>query len=531
MSKEILLLSPPYPPEGRKRIPPLGITSIAGYLEENGYRGKIELVDGFYLAMKHGFEKSLKMVREKIKSDKPFVVGCSVLYTNEKEALEIIKTAKKVGAHVIVGSHQATASHDTYSKLVTAVVRGEGELTTKELMDALFDSLELHGIKGITFYDGEKVVVNPERKFVDLNNLPPPAFHLLQSAGEYDLMLVEESRGCCFRCTFCSIAEMYSDYRLKSAERIRLEVEKIVELDIRDVELIGELVLLHEDRALKIAEVMEEFGCGWKIDGHPALVVKHKKILPTLAKKGLKVIETGIESGNQQSLNVYNKQTTPKINAEAIQTILSAGIFPLIDFINFEPYLTMKDLEENIRFVLRYLRLLSKAPSYPLENVFKPWIPIPGTRLFKKASSENLVVTAEKGGTSISYLKMTNAQHFFQFKDEKVQKVADLIDYFLKHYGQRYYRLLEQFIKEETILSEGPKAEALAVVPAYILCMAYAVVRNDILTGEAIIDSYSQQRLDAIERGDYEKEPAIPLPAGIWEKIVSAFRQLAPSAA
>ena len=530
MSKEILLLSPPYPPEGRRTIPPLGIASLAGYLEENGYRGKIELVDGFYLAVKHGFEKSLKMVREKIERDKPFVVGCSVLYTNEKEALEIIKTTKKAGAHIIVGGHQATASHDAYSKLVTAVVRGEGELTIKELMDALFNSLELHGIKGITFYDGEKVVVNPDREQVDLNKLPPPAFHLLQSPSKYDLLLIEESRGCCFKCSFCSIAEMYPSYRLKSPERIRQEVENIVEFGIRDIDLIGELVLLDEDRALKIADVMDGFGCGWKIDGHPTLVVKHKKILPILAKKGLKVIETGVESGNQHSLDVYNKQTTPRTNEEAVQAILAADIFPLIDFINFEPYLTMKDLDGNIRFIMRHLRLLSKAPSYPLENIFKPWIPIPGTRLFEKADKERLVVSAKEDDPTVTYLKMTNAQHFFKFKDNKVPRVVDLINYFLERYGERYHRSVEQFIKEETILSESPRAEALAVIPAYILCLAYAVVKNNI-SGERIVDWYCQQSLDAIEKGEYEKELSpLPLPPGSWEKINSVFRQLAPSA-
>jgi radical SAM superfamily enzyme YgiQ (UPF0313 family) len=137
MSKEILLVSPPYPPEGRKAIPPVGIASLAGYLEENGYRDRIELIDGFHLARKYGFTKSLNVVRKKIQEDKPFIAGCTVLYTSEKEALEIIKAAKKAGSCVLVGGHQATVDHESYSKLATAVVRGEGELTTKELIDAL----------------------------------------------------------------------------------------------------------------------------------------------------------------------------------------------------------------------------------------------------------------------------------------------------------------------------------------------------------------------------------------------------------
>jgi len=127
-------------------------------------------------------------------------------------------------------------------------------------------------------------------------------------------------------------------------------------------------------------------------------------------------------------------------------------------------------------------------------------------------------------------LKMTNARHFFKFKDEKIQRVADLINYFLEMYGKRYHRLLDQFIKEETILSESPRAEALAVIPAYILCMAYAVVKNDIL-GEGIVDWYCQESLDAAEKGEYEKELSpLPLPPRSSAKIERVFRQLAPSA-
>jgi len=528
LSKEILLISPPYPPEGRKPVPPLGIASIAGYLEENGYRGKVELADGFYLAEKHGYRESLRMLAATIEKEKPFVVGCSVLHTNEDEANEIMRSAKKTGSHIIVGSHRATADHESYSRLVTAVVRGEGEITTKELMDALFKGKALREIDGITFLDNGKVVVNPDRRLADLNELPPPAFHLLPPASDYDSLPVEESRGCCFKCSFCSIAEMYPSYRLKSPRRIRSEVQRIVGLGIKSIKLIGELVLLDENRALEIADMMSEFGCNWKMDGHPTLVIKQKKILPILAEKGLKVIEMGVESGNQNSLNLYAKQTTPRISQEAIDLVLASGIFPLIDFINFEPYLTMKDLEDNIRFIMRNLRLLSEAPSYPLENIFKPWIPIPGTPLFEKATKEKLVISIEKTDTT-SYLKMRNAQHYFIFRDNKVKRVTDIIDYFVKRYGERYYQMLGEVVTEESLLSQSPKAVALAIIPAYILCMAYALVENDVYAG-GVVDWYCQQRLDAIERGDYEDNLSpSPVSAENWERILKIFKKLAPS--
>ena len=529
MSREILLISPPYPPEGRRAGPPLGIASIASYLEENGYRGKVELIDGFYLARKHGYDKSLGMISSVIEKQKPAVVGCSLLHTNEEEVLAIADLAKKTGCRVVLGGHRATAAHRFYSGLVSAVVRGEGEVTAKELMDAFFAGEELDRVQGITFRKGGSIVANPDRGPVNLDELPPPAFHLLPDAKEYDSLPVEESRGCCFSCSFCSICGMHRNYRVKSTRRIRSEVERIVSLGSRAVKLIGELVLLNEERALQIADTMEELGCGWKIDGHPVLVVKQKRILPTLAQKGLKVIEMGVESGNQNSLNRYRKETNPKTNQEAIDLVLAAGIFPLVDFINLEPYLSMKDLEENIRFIMRNLRVLSDAPSYPLENIFKPWIPIPDTPLFDRANRDGLVIDSEKKDTT-SYLKMRKAQHYFVFKDKKVGVVADYLDYFVKRYGERYRQLLDRVETEDSVLSQSPKAVDLAVIPAYVLCMAYALVENDI-RAEEVIDWYSLQRLDAVEKGDQEEVLSLaPLSTDEWERILKTFRNLAPGA-
>lgn len=78
---------------------------------------------------------------------------------------------------------------------------------------------------------------------------------------------------------------MYPHYRLKNPERIRIEVKRAKELGAKLIEVIGELVLLDESRALKIADAMEEFGFEWHTDAHPKLILKQKDLLPKLRKK------------------------------------------------------------------------------------------------------------------------------------------------------------------------------------------------------------------------------------------------------
>lgn len=516
MNKDICLIIPPYPSEMRDVAPPLGIASIASYLEKNGYIDKVEIIDGGLLEKNHGYDKSLKIIKEKIKKEKPIIVGCSVLYTNEKEAYEIIKVANDVGSYSIVGNYMAVDAFRSDIK-VTAIVRGEGEITTKELIDNILSDKELYGLKGITFSDGKKIVKNPDRALADLNELPPPAFHLISSIKDYDYLSLEESRGCCFSCSFCSIKEIYSGYRLKLPGRIRTEVENISKLGMNRIDVIGELVLLDGKRAVEIGDAMREFDCDWKINAHPTLVVKRKDILPLLSKRRLKIIETAVESGCQHSLDVYNKQTTPEVNDEAIAAIVKADILPFIDFINFHPYLTMDDLRENIRFIMRHLPLFSKAPYYPEDNVFKPWIPVPRTPLFDRVNKDNLI---KQGEDKDSFIRMKYAPYTFTFKNKDVEGVADLIDYFLKRYGKRYHQLLQPIIDDGSIFVESPKVATLAIIPAFILCMSYALVKSKI-PGEEIVDWYCKQRFEAIERGRYDTElPATPY---YKEKIETMF--------
>jgi radical SAM superfamily enzyme YgiQ (UPF0313 family) len=506
MGKDIWLINPPYPSEMRDAAPPLGIVSIASYLEKNGYKNKIEIIDGFLLEKKHGYDKSLKIIKEKIKKERPLIIGCSVLYTNEKEAYEIIKVANEVGSYSIVGNYMAIDTYRSNHK-VTAIVRGEGEITTKEIIDNILRGKGLYDVKGVTFRDGNKIVENPDRALADLNELPPPAFHLIPSIKDYDYLSLEESRGCCFSCSFCSIKEIYRGYRLKSPRRIRSEVENISKLGINRVDVIGELVLLDGKRAVEIGDAMREFGCDWKINAHPTMVTKRKDILPLLSKRRLKIIETAVESGCQNSFDVFNKQTTPELNEEAIEAVIKTDILPFIDFINFHPYLTMDDLRENIRFVMRHLPLFTKAPYYPEDNIFKPWIPVPRTPLFDRANKDNLI---KRGDDKDSFIWMKYAPYTFTFKDKDVEGVTDLIDYFLKGYGKRYHRLLQPIIDEGAIFVENPKVAAMAIIPAFILCMSYALVKSKI-TGKEIIDWYCQQRFEAIEQGRYDTElPATP---------------------
>lgn len=477
MSENIMLVNPPVRLD-RQIVQPLGIASIAGQLKRAGY-SSISIIDGCYLVKKHGYERSFQIIREEIERTRPLIVGCTLHSSILEETERICEYAFKSDSHVIIGGHGATACHEVSamnfytraracnSSSITAVVRGEGEETAKQLVDALFQHRSLYGIQGVTFHDGNGVVVNPGRELLDMNTLEPPAMDLLPPADEYGGWFnIEESRGCVFHCSFCSIRGMYPVARLKDPERIRIEVEQARELGAEKVYLTGELTLLDTGRAIAISDIMRSYGLQWSTSAHPSLISKAKSILPALKDSGLVCLEVGIEAGSQRSLDVFNKGTTPKKNRLAMRILEREGISQWLHFIPFHPYMNMRDLYENVMFMTRNSSNFLGRPNYP-DYLSHAWVPAEGTALFERAQKEGLIT--RRGG-----------KEYVRYEDKRVIEAKRSYDrYFLKKYGREYYRLHGELIKmidnmNSEDLHENKKFMLIGTLPLSALYVAYA---------------------------------------------------------
>lgn len=118
---------------------------------------------------------------------------------------------------------------------VDIVIRGEGELTCAEVLDALGGRLagrngdlsDLRDVAGIAFRDGDEIVRTPDRpRIADLDILPSPYLTGLfqeQAEATVSLIILETNRGCPYGCTFC-------DWGSATQSRIRkFSMERVVE--------------------------------------------------------------------------------------------------------------------------------------------------------------------------------------------------------------------------------------------------------------------------------------------------------------
>lgn len=130
MTQDILLLNPQVPGE-KRTYPPLGIAQIAGYAIEHGYGNRVKIVDGQYLAQKYGWHEAGGAVKKEIEGGEIKVFGTSVHQGNVAVPLAFSMMSRIRGLDTILGGHYATLAHKSLAEYVTAIVRGDGEITSK----------------------------------------------------------------------------------------------------------------------------------------------------------------------------------------------------------------------------------------------------------------------------------------------------------------------------------------------------------------------------------------------------------------
>jgi len=157
--------------------PPYGILQLAAFLESKNKDVEIEVLDCQAQSL------DWKELEKHIESYQPDIVASSALATcNTYVAIRTLETAKKVKPNVLTiagGQHfTATAqeSLETYPE-IDVVVRGEGEQTLVELVQAASRDSSFSRIKGVSFRHNKKVLHNPPRPLIENLGSSQVPFH------------------------------------------------------------------------------------------------------------------------------------------------------------------------------------------------------------------------------------------------------------------------------------------------------------------------------------------------------------------
>jgi len=360
--------------------PPIGLAIIAAVLEKQGYR--VSLLDANAL----GLEPD-DMLVQVVDTD---VIGLTAFTPTVGAAIAIggrLKRFKPELTVILGGVHATLLPGETLARApdIDIIVRGEGEDTIVELLRALEQNTPLEDIAGISFRRGENVVnTAPRAGTVDIESLPFPAYHLLPlhqyrphppHGREMPFAAIITSRGCPYRCAYCSKPVFGNKYRAQSPERVVAEIAFLKDsFGIRELAFYDDVFTLNERRTHEIAEGMIQrgFHLPWTCETRVNLV--NKEMLQHLRQAGCYAIAYGIESASPRILNTLHKDITIAQVEKAVSTSREAGLRTIGYMMIGSPGETPDTIRKTIQFA-RQLKLDFAQ--------FSITTPFPGTELYE----------------------------------------------------------------------------------------------------------------------------------------------------
>lgn len=379
--------------------PPYGIIQLAAYLEREVKDIEIEVLDC------NAQQVDWEGLERKIESFNPNIVASSALATcNTYLIVRTLETAKKVSPDILTvtgGQHfTATAqeSLETFPE-IDVIVRGEGEQTFTELVKNADKRSSFSRIKGISFRHKRKIIHNPNRPLIqNLEELPYPGYHFVKDivhkyhfaamAGQKaPYALIEGSRGCTHRCTFCTQWRHWQGmFRTKSPKRVADEMEfcyrnygsRFIWLT-DDNSSLGKRASSLADELLQ-REIADDLM--WFMQLRCDDVVKNRELLPKMRKAGLRWVLLGVESPKQSTLESFKKGITAEDAKKAVRLLRENDIFAHAMLIIGE----RKDTTKSIADLREFVNELD--PDFAIFAILTPF---PGTEIFDEAKQNGWI--------------------------------------------------------------------------------------------------------------------------------------------
>ncbi len=419
---KILLVKPRYHEVHYKKMwsskmPPLGILYIASVLLKNDFKVKVLDMEAL------GYDTD--QLREYLLKEKPDVVGVSTTTPIIKNTIECIRTIRMVltEAVIVVGGPHVTLEPEHSLKTMLElnfILRGEAEHTFLELVQCLAEARgidEIKKIPGIGFLRENGTFISKKTPLIEnLDKLPFPAFELVDMTRYGDSLsfkkktfMMMASRGCPYACTFCSEPLLYGHkFRARSPENVVEEIETLVKrCGIKHIVFSDSTFNYNMERVEQICDLIieKQLRFEWRIKARVDYV--NKKMLKKLKQANCRIISYGVESAQQESLNLLQKAFTIEQVKSAFKLTKEAGIEILGYFILGLPNETNKQLKNTISFAKKL------NPDYVTFTMATPW---PKTRFTESVS--NHIITKDWS----EFWQKNCVTDFPQISNKEIQK-------------------------------------------------------------------------------------------------------------
>ncbi|MBU4331847.1 B12-binding domain-containing radical SAM protein [Patescibacteria group bacterium] len=398
----------------RAGLPFLGIGYVSRHLLNDGH--DVKIVDA------HTHLWDVDKTVEEILKLKPDAVGVTGSTNNRFQAIELIRALKCRKPDLFIfagGAHFSLTHEDAMDKVneLDAIVRGEGEVTTVELIRALEGRVKIENVLGVTYrkfpisnfqfpnkfqtlkpksqiLNVDGYVVNPTRPLTEnIDELMTPAWELFdmelyqRTMDDTNIRSVGviSSRGCPNRCVFCSNAVFgLGRLRLRSPEKFIDEVEYLHKnFGYSGFDFWDDTMTISKEHVRAICDEIKKRKLNIKWYARARVNTVDKELLKYMYDAGCIRISYGVESGSPRILKIIKKNITLKQVRQAVRWSSEVGMLVTVNFMVNLPYERWDDLRMTVDLMKELKQIPRVNPCYGFTIVY------PGTEMESWARKES----------------------------------------------------------------------------------------------------------------------------------------------
>lgn len=365
---------------------PLGIAYLHSYLEKHQHQVETLFLNDY------PFQECFDKIREALTTFKPDYVGFNILTPNRTSSFKLIEHIhENYQCKILIGGIHVTVMYEQilqkYPFLIAVI--GEGEQTTRELLEASSNGLSLRSIKGIAFVDNGIVTKTEARELIeDLDSLPFPKHEIFFSEARTMGNLLT-SRGCPFKCSFCVLDRVSQQrVRYRSVNNVVDEIEYMVKAfpQLQTIWIHDDNFFLKNQRAVEICEEIVRRGIQKRFICSGRFKPFTKELVEALEKAGFVQILFGLESGSETILNSCHKCITRKDVIDALKLLrksrIEATAFLIVGLYG--------ENDQTVRETIDFVKTMQKV-KYTYYDDIGVILTYPGTEIYEIARKNGMI--------------------------------------------------------------------------------------------------------------------------------------------
>lgn len=384
----------------------IGQYAIASYLRQRDFKAFV---------YSGNVQDCKRVIANEIKNGNTYIFGFYAAADNIRVVEHVIYWIKNTYPEciTIIGGPQVAGLDYKFFERTNNdfAILGEGEIPIYFLLSSLIDhDIELSCVPSLIMRDvkGTDLIVNSGENAIvhDLDSIGYPRMEdsFTGKLRQGSMVGIITGRGCPYNCAFCYEGANAKNVRFRSIANVMEEIDYVKENNNRlgFISIYDDTFTLRRERVLEFCKEIKKRDILWFCEGHISFVLSHLEVLKEMIHSGLACIQFGIESGDDNVLESYNKHTNFRMIIDAIKICKESGIHGITgNFIIGGAHESRKSFEESKKLAREMIH--SAKGIIELYTVY--FAPYPNTRMVRNPDDYGISIHEKEQDTVLNTMR------------------------------------------------------------------------------------------------------------------------------